>query len=85
MTTVPSVQMTETPLKLHVIKILSNQDRNDDLKSGGRFMWAFVSDIIDNSISFVDMLQSNNTVSKVTQPQRTFYAVKSTKIDKTQK
>ena len=60
MTTDPSAQITRAPLKLHVIKILSNQDRNYDLKSVGWFMWAFVSGIIDNSISFVDMLQGNN-------------------------
>ena len=35
MTTVPSVQMTQTPLKLHVIKILSNYSKNYDLKSVG--------------------------------------------------
>ena len=77
LTTVPSAQITQTPCYLILIE-------NYDVKSSGRFMWALLSDILDNPISVVNMLYGNNFLSKGPLPFVTFYAVQSTKMDENQ-
>ena len=66
-TTVPSVQITQTPLKLDLTKILSHYDRNYDLKAVGWFMQALLDDILDNSISFVDMFMIDKVRAKTSE------------------
>ena len=61
MATVSAVQMTQTPVKLHLIKIFIKFGQKLRFKVSGV---AYVSitvlgDILDNSISFVDMFMIN--------------------------